>query len=151
MIFAAEGHIDMIRNGLFYASRGTFPESISLSTLSKKSKRDIEPIVKTQTRRLNRGIYQVGGNYAVQRKRGIKADPDIRIVMDRIWEEEAKQFLVSAQGVKYPCEIYITNGNALAEGNYTPARFEGIFRDLNPNWDGWRRWAFEFHAIEVQR
>ena len=121
MIFNILGHIDLIRNG-----------------------------AKTQTRRVNRGIYKVGKDYAVQRKRGVKAEPNIRIVMDRIREEEAKQFLVSAQGVKYPCEIYITKGDALAEGDYTPARFEGLFRELNPKWDSWSRWAFEFHVIEMR-
>jgi hypothetical protein len=138
MIFNVPGHIDMIRNGL-----QTYPPLSS----------DILPevIVKTETRRVNRGIYQVGKNYAVQRKRGVKAEPDIRIVMDMIWEEEAKQFLIPVQGVKYPSEIYITKEDALAEGGYTPARFEGLFRELDPKWDGRSRWAFKFHVVEVQK
>jgi hypothetical protein len=59
MIFNVPGHIDMIRIG-----------------------------TKTQTRRLNRGIYQVGRDYAVQSKRGVKAESAIRIVIDEICEEE---------------------------------------------------------------
>ena len=59
MIFNVLGHIDMIRNGL-----STFPPLPGAPNF----------IVKTQTRRPNRGIYQVGRDYAVQWKRGIKAE-----------------------------------------------------------------------------
>jgi len=107
MIFAAKEHVDMIRNG-----------------------------TKTQTRRLNRGIYQVGGDYAVQRKRGVKAELDIRIVIDAITHE-------------YKGAIPISNEDAWAEGGYTPEEYEKTFRELNPKWDGWARWVFEFHCIEV--
>ena len=121
MIFNVPGHIEMIRNG-----------------------------IKTQTRRSNRGIYQVGRDYAVQRKRGVKAEPDIRIMMDKIWEEEALEFLAENEK-RYPVELYISKEDAWAEGGYTPTKFEGLFRELNFEWDGWSRWAFGFHVIEVQK
>ena len=129
MIFNVPGHIEMIYKGLY---------SHSFS------------IVKTETRRPNRGIYQVGKNYAVQRKRGVKAEPDIRIVMDRIWEERLGSFLISKECKTYPVELLILKESAWAEGGYTPEEYEKVFRDLNPKWDGWTRWAFKFHAIKVQ-
>ena len=139
MIFNILGHIDMIRNGL--------PR--------------IEPckpiLIKTETRRSKRSIYQVEAErskphkigYAVQRKRGIKAEPDIRIIFDRIWEEKAQGFLVAEDDKMYPREMIITRESAHAEGGYTPKEYETVWKKLNPNWDGWSRWAFEFHVIEV--
>jgi len=115
MIFAVEGHIEMIRKGR-----------------------------KTQTRRLNKGIYKVGKDYAVQRKRGVKAEPDIRIVMDRIWKEEVEEFTDSS-------EVVISKEDAWAEGGYTPTEFEEVFTNLNPKWLSWSRWAFAFHVIEVRK
>ena len=115
MIFNVPGHIDMIRNNK-----------------------------KTQTRRLNRGIYQVGRDYAVQRKRGVKAESDIRIVMDRIWEEKRR---LTHLGLR----LFITPQDAWAEGGYTPLEFEEIFDKLDPKWDGPKRWVFKFHVIEVQK
>jgi len=138
MIFSVDGHIEMIRNGLY--------------SIFTDEKGDPMSIVKTHTRRLNRGIYQVGRDYAVQRKRGIKAEPDIRIVMDRIWEEKAEGFLIlAADDEMYPGENNITKEDALVEGGYTPEEFERVFRELNPGWDGWSRWAFEFHVIEARK
>ena len=124
MIFAVEGHIDMIRNGLSYIP----PASVLYHPMPLR-------IIKTQTRRLNRGAYKVGKDYAVQRKRGVKAEPDIRIVFDRIWGDID----------------YISNEDAWAEGGYTPMEFEELFRKLNPKWDRFLRWAFEFHVVEVQK
>ena len=118
MIFSVDRHIEMIREG-----------------------------TKTQTRRLNRGIYQIGKDYAVQRKRGIKAEPDMRIVMNRIWEEIIERPLKIG---KNPSFNIISEADALAEGGYTPEEFERVFRELNPKWDGWSRWAFEFH-VEVSK
>lgn len=115
MIFSVPGHIGMIRNGL----KATVPVTT----------------VKTQTRRLKRGVYQVGRDYAVQRKRGMKAEPDIRIVMDQIWKESYAQYLSNL----------ISGEDAWAEGGYTPIEFEELFRKLNPKWNG-DRWAFEFHV-----
>ena len=129
MIFNVPGHIEMIRNGL--APRGTFYLAGGF-------------IVKTESRRPNRGIYQVGKDYAVQRKRGVPAEPDIRIVMDRIWEETQKYC------GDYYYEFCISEKDAWAEGGYTREDYERLFRELNPKWRGWSRWAFEFHAIEVQ-
>jgi len=130
MIFAVPGHIVMIRNGLNVIK----PASILYHPAPQR-------IVKTQTRRLNRGIYRVGKDYAVQRKRGVKAEPDIRIVIDKIWEEKER----------HGWRPYISKSAAWAEGGYTPSEYEKLFRDLNPKWDGRSRWAFQFHVIEVIR
>ena len=136
MIFAIEGHIDMIRNGLSYIK----PANILYHPAPQR-------IVKTQTRRLNRGIYQVGKDYAVQRKRGVKAEPDIRIVMDRIREEKCISL-----GIYVPVRFfnYISDKDAWAEGGYIPSQFEEVFAKLNPKWERGSRWVFEFHVIEVQ-
>ena len=125
MIFNVPGHVNMIRIGLYVRPVSGF-------------------IVKTQTRRLNRGIYKVGKDYAVQRKRGVKAEPDIRIVMDGIWEEKA------GLGHLFPRDIKISFHDAYAEGGYTEFEYEQEFRKAYPKWDGQKRWAFRFHAIEVQ-
>ena len=160
MIFNVPGHIDMIRNGLFcddpvatkpdysakrmkeyFTHRAQF--LADRPDISKEVKDGLHPfIIKTQTRRLNRGIYQVGKSYAVQRKRGVKAEPDIRIVMGRIWEED-----VSKPNIFF---TPITKEDARSEGGYTPEQYEKVFRELNPKWDGWSRWAFEFYVIEVR-
>lgn len=125
MIFSIDGHIEMIRNGLSYIH----PASVLYHPMPSR-------IIKTQTRRLNRGIYQVGRDYAVLSKRGVKAEPYIRIVIDRIWAEGH----------------WITYKDAYAEGGYTPDEFEKLFRELNPKWDKMAgRFAFSFHVIEVQR
>ena len=117
MIFNVPGHIDMIRNGL-------------------PSVAPCKPIlIKTQSRRLNRGIYKVGKDYAVQRKRGVKGESDIRIVMDKIWEDFD----------------FISVENAHAEGGYLPTEFEETFEKINSTWRGGSRWVFEFHVIEVQK
>ena len=126
MIFNVPGHIEMIYKGLY---------SHSFS------------IVKTETRRPNRGIYQIGKNYAVQRKRGVKAEPDIRIVMDRIWEEIIAEFHHEDSTV-YP--ILISKESAWAEGGYTPEEYEKIYLKLNPKRNRFRRYVFKFHVIEVQ-
>jgi len=138
MIFSVDGHIEMIRNGLY----------ISIADRDGVPARTI----KTHTRRLNRSIYQIGKDYAVQRKRGVKAEPDIRIVMDKIWKEDGTKSSISESGRKYSyaTEICISAKDALAEGGYTPEEFEKVFRELNPKWDGWSRWAFEFH-VEVSK
>ena len=136
MIFAVLGHIDMIRNGL--------DKGDALARIDPNLYQTMPlTIIKTQTRRLNRGIYKVGKDYAVQRKRGVKAEPDIRIVIDMIWEEEVEE--VDER------EVIISKEDAWAEGGYTPTEFEDLFADLNLEWLGWSRWAFEFHVIEVQR
>ena len=137
MIFNVPGHIQMIRNGL------------DLRFTDEKGKSLI--IIKTETRRLSRGIYQVEAErkkphkigYAVQPKRGMPAEPGIRIVMDRIWKEEAEEFIDE-------CEVVISQESAWAEGGYTPTQFEELFANLNPEWLGWSRWAFKFHVIKVR-
>ena len=139
MIFNIPGHIEMIRNGLKIIQ----PVDVLYHPMPLR-------IIKTQTRRANRGIYQVGRDYAVQRERGVKAEPDIRIVIDRIWEEEALEFLAENEK-RYPVELYISKEDAWAEGGYTSTKFEGLFRELNFKWDGWSRWALKFHVIEVQK
>jgi len=136
MIFNIPGHIDMIRNGL-----QTYPPLPS-HILPKFC-------VKTQTRRLNRGIYQVGRNYAVQRKRGVKAEAGIRIVMDEIWEEDGLGIAGGIPAVgNRERDDYISEEDAKAEGGYTPLQFEELFNVLNPKRGG-TRWVFKFHVIEV--
>ena len=114
MIFNVPGHIDLIRSGR-----------------------------KTQTRRVNRGIYQVGRDYAVQRKRGVTAEICMRIEIDAIWEERCEY----GWGNPY----YILPRNAQAEGGYTVEEFEDVFRTAYPMWNGETRWAFRFHVIEVRK
>ena len=108
---------------------------------------------KTQTRRVNRGKYQVGKSYAIQPCRTCKGIEGYRIVMDRIWKEDGTKSAISESGRKYSyaTEICISVKDALAEGDYMPAEFEKDFRELNPKWDGWSRLVFEFHVIEVQK
>jgi hypothetical protein len=73
----------------------------------------------------------------------VKPEKDIRIVMDRIWEEWCDY----GGGTPY----YILPSNARAEGVFTVEEFEKTFRELNPKWDGQKRWVFRFHVIEVQK
>ena len=124
MIFGVHGHIDMICAG-----------------------------TKTQTRRLNRGIYKVGRDYAVQQKRGLKAESDIRIVMDRIWKETNTMVFVSESGRKYTnaSEICISKEDAWQEGEYTPSLYESDFRKAYSKWTGLFRWAFKFHVVETKQ
>ena len=137
MIFNISGHIEMIRNGLNTTDNQLyFIQDYPVL------------IVKTQSRRPKRGVYQVEAErkkphkigYAVQHKRGVKAEPDIRIVMDRIWEEYC-----------YQIWLCIHPTDAFAEGGYKSDEFERVFRELNPEWNGKSRWAFEFHVVEVRR
>ena len=134
MIFNVLGHIQMIRNGLLR----TKPSDILTP----------QRIVKTQTRRPKRGIYKVGKDYAVQRKRGVKAEPDIRIVMDRIREEKCISL-----GIYVPVRFfnYLSDKDAWAQGGYTPSQFEEVYAKLNPKWNRESRWVFEFHVIKVRR
>lgn len=141
MIFNVPGHIEMIRNGL----RKHQPISFVPPRV----------YVKTQTRRTKRGIYQVEAErkkphkigYAVQHNRGVKAEPDIRIVMDKIWKENCFKHSETSE---VPFLIMIVEDDAWAEGGYAPEEYEKIFRELNPKWGGWSRWVFEFHVIEVK-
>jgi len=143
MIFNVPGHIQMIRNGLY--------------SIFTDGNGDPTTIVKTETRRLNRGVYQIEAErknphkigYAVQRKRGVKAESDIRIIFDRIWKEEAL-FFMAEDCTRYPVEMSIPKEDAWAEGGYSPEEYEKVFRELNPKWDGWSRWAYKFHVIEAQ-
>ncbi len=114
MIFQPE-HIRMIRDGL-----------------------------KTQTRGVKRGIYQVGKDYAIQLGRGKKAVSDIRIVITGIWLERClKQIKDGTFEV-----IMISRMDALMEGGYTPEEFEEKFREINPSWDRKERFVFDFHIIQ---
>lgn len=114
MIFSVPNHIDYIRNGL------------PIIELCKPI------LVKTQTRRPNRGVYRVGRSYSVQPKRGVKAVRDMRIVIDEIWLEDCK---VSVE-------------DAWAEGGYMPSDFEEVYAGIYPK-SGSSRWAFKFHAVKV--
>ena len=110
MIFSVPNHIEWIRNGL--------GRSIGL--------------IKTQTRRPNRGIYQVGKSYAVQRKRGVKAEADIRIVMDRIWREE----------------VTISDDDAWMDAKTTSSEYEVLYQKIYKS-GNIKRWVFKFHVVEV--
>ena len=135
MIFNIPGHIDMIRNGLCFLPADNLNSPAELR------------IIKTQTRRLNRGIYQIGKDYAVQRKRGVKAEPGMRILMDRIWQEDCLANDELGKGGFF-LSISLSEEDAQAEGGYTPEEFERLFRELNPNWNGIIRYGFEFHVVE---
>ena len=138
MIFNVPGHIERIRDGLYISACHPYVTGITL--------------VKTETRRPNRGIYQIEAErkkphytgYAVQRKRGVPAEPDIRIVMDRIWEESTAEYH------REDCMVYpipISKESAWAEGGYTPVEYEEIYLKLNPKRNRFRRWAFKFHVV----
>lgn len=145
MIFNVPGHIEMIRNGLL----PSIEERRQLQVLPTYPIKIIpEEVVKTQTRRLNRGIYKVGKDYAVQKKRGVKAEPDIRIVMDRIWKEDCLINDELGHG-GYFLSKPIPKADAQAEGGYISEEVEKMFREINPNWNGIIRYGFEFHVIEV--
>ena len=119
MIFNVPGHIDLIRSGQ-----------------------------KTQTRRLNRGCYHEGKKYAVQSKRGVKAEIGIRIEMVGIWEENCKRRVDTRGNPLNPCiSIY----DAKEEGGYTPEDYELEFRRAYPNWDEMTRWVYSFLVVDVQR
>lgn len=106
MIFNVPGHIEMILHG-----------------------------VKTQTRRVNRGKYQIGKTYAIQPKRTAKGIEGYRIQILDIYEE------------RYPLIKY---DDAKAEGNYSRIEYERTFRLLNPSWkQGDVRWVFKFKCIRV--
>lgn len=92
--------------------------------------------IKTQTRRVNRGIYWLGKDYAVQPCRTCKGIKGMRIIIDDFWEEDRRDYPISIE-------------NAIAEGNYTPEEFEKKFRELNPKWDGIYRWVFKFHLEKI--
>jgi hypothetical protein len=79
----------------------------------------------------------------------MKAEPDIRIVMDDIWEENLLRRVTASAG--YPLYPYIFTVDAEAEGGYTPEEYEEEFKKAYPKWDGNRRWVFFFHVIEVQK
>ena len=136
MIFNVPGHIDMIRNGLYHLPVDALNNPIE------------ERRIKTQTRRVNRGIYQEGRDYAVQRKRGVKAEGDIRIEIDEIWEECCKKRVDIVGNLMSPC---ISIEDAKVEGGYIPYDYELEFEKAYPKWDGNGRWVFEFHVIEVQK
>jgi len=99
---------------------------------------------KTQNRRLNRGKYQVGKSYAIQSCRTCKGIEGYRIVIDRIW----KEIITRPQEIgKNPSFNIISEKDASAEGGYSPAEYERVFRQRYPHFNEQERWAFEFHAI----
>ena len=174
MIFNVPGHIGMIKNGLFWYE-GIDKPDWSLKELknyhvhraqfladrpdiSKEVKEGLHPlIIKIETRRISRGIYQIEAErkkphyrgYAVQRKRGVPAEPDIRIIFEKIWQEVCVTTdKLGHGGCLDP--IPISRESAFAEGGYAPEHYEKVFRDLNPKWNGISRWAFKFH-VEVRK
>lgn len=107
----------------------------------------IKAVTKTQTRRVNRGKYQVGKDYSVQPGRGRKGIPNLRIVMDEIIEEVVTfTHPLHRLWVEKPISVK----DALAEGRYTPEEYEEEFLRLYPKWDGTKRWVFKFHVLEVK-
>jgi len=67
--------------------------------------------------------------------------------MDKIWHEDIVRPLSLKES---PAFNIISVSDAKAEGGYSPAEYELLFRKLNPKWDETSgRWAFEFHVIEV--
>ena len=94
---------------------------------------------KTQTQRVNRGIYQVGKDYAVQPGKGERGIPNLRVVIDEVQREE--RFFGAPMPISFE--------DALAEGGYSPDEFEKLFQQINPKWNGLVRWAFKFHVKEV--
>lgn len=90
---------------------------------------------KTQTRRVNRGYYQVGHDYAIQPCRTCKGIEGHRIQITEIgWETGM---------------LKISRKDAMAEGGYTPVEFSEIFSQLNPKGDLGKRWAFKFKVVKA--
>jgi hypothetical protein len=103
-------------------------------------KDDINKIIngeKTQTRRVNRGRYQLNRPYAIQLGRGKPALNGYKIVFDTI-EVEKPPTLISWD-------------DAQAEGGYLPDEYEKLFQRLYPTWNCLSddRWVFKFHVIRV--
>ena len=105
--------------------------------------------IKTQTRRVNRGKYKIGKDYAVQPCRTCKGIKDMRIVIDKIYLEKCWGSKYKDGAFVGDRQILISKENAKAEGNYTPEEFEKKFRELNPKWLGLTRWVFVFHLIRI--
>jgi hypothetical protein len=106
---------------------------------------------KTQTRRPNRGYYVVGKTYAIQPCRICKGIEGYRIMMDAIWEEISWDCF-SEPNIIIKKERYLPireDRTANAEGYKTTRLFEEAFREIYPKWDGKKRWAYEFHVVEV--
>jgi len=92
----------------------------------------IKARTKTQTRRI-RGTewyprYQTGKYYRIQPGRGKKSIEDGEIQIKRSW-------------IEYRGDT-ISEENALAEGGYTPEKYEALFIKMYPHWGA--RWAYEF-------
>ena len=110
---------------------------------------------KTQTRRVadryeveseRKHPHKVG--YAIQRCRTCKATEHHRIVIDKKWKEHCLENMTySERGT----DVCISVQDALAEGGYTPAEYEKEFERLSPKWNGWDRWAYKYHVIEVPK
>ena len=88
---------------------------------------------KTQTRRRS-GRYQVGKRYSVQPGRTKPGVPDgkILIVRKRVEYRNA------------PC--IITRRDALAEGGYSPPKFEALYSRMHPNWKIRYAYTFRFEG-----
>lgn len=98
---------------------------------------------KTQTRRVNRGHYQIGRDYAIQPCRTCKGIEGHRIKIVGIEDERGG----------YPgaqCPI-VSHADALAEGFTDSLIFEEMFIKINPEWDGLSRWVFKFKLIKIGR
>jgi hypothetical protein len=105
---------------------------------------------KTQTRRPNRGYYEVGKTYAIQPCRTCPGLIDYRIKMDAIWEEVSYKKLIrngfDTSSIIQILPISVRDANE--EGYISTVAFEEAFRELYSEWDGDSRWAYGFHVVE---
>ena len=86
---------------------------------------------KTETRRQS-DKYKVGRTYPIQRCRTCKGIKEGRILILRKKAELCNQGIISIE-------------SALAEGNYTPEKYESLYRKMYSNWKV--RWAYKFRFI----
>jgi len=91
---------------------------------------------KTQTRRKS-GWYQVGKTYAIQSGRTKPGIPEGRI-------------LIISKRTEYQPNV-VSGEDALAEGGYTPGKFEELYRGMNWGWDVRYAYTFKFVATEEAR
>ena len=103
---------------------------------------------KTRTTRLS-DRYKEGKDYAIQPKRTKEGIKGYRIVIDKKREERCPLPGMVTGG--YFRRELISKKDAIKEGGYTPEVFEEVFEKIFPKWDGRKRWAYEFHVIEVRK
>lgn len=129
----------------------------SVMHFSKNEIKLIKEGIKTQTRRPYRGYYKHNHkNKAGRDPRAYKirvghelGNRDIKIVFDKIHSEYITYPLWDFGKGQLFYLKYISEKDALAEGNYTPYKYEQHFREKYPNWNiTMPRWVFEFHVVK---